>query len=369
MSDSDLRSGGGDEGGRSSAPIGGISSEEFLFLNRQLASILRLELPLAQGLRSMAKEVRKPNLRRLVDSIRDDLDQGRPLTTALSKYPKDFPPLYVEILRAGEESGDLPSVLDQLAEYNQTMADTKMRVQHALTYPVFVASMLFVLVLFILVFLIPNFKQLFEELGMDGIPPTTKAIFAASDFLRNWKISIPVVGVLGVIGMAIAFRIREGVRNVDQFVFRFPVMGKVLRLAALLKICRTFSELLRTGVGLVTALRLTANTAGNNTLRETLLKMRDSVEEGRRFSAAASDENAFPPTMVWKMTMAEERGMVEDAFEEMAQFYERELISECSHIENVLGPVLVIFISLVVGGIVISLYMPLLQMHAAAQGM
>ncbi|MBI4615637.1 MAG: type II secretion system F family protein [Planctomycetes bacterium] len=341
-----------------------ISVDQFLFFNRQIASMARLNLPLSVGLRSLSQEVKNPSFRKVIEEIQKEMDQGVPLQEALAKYPKIFSPLYLEILRAGESTGNLAEVLEELAVYSEEMADTRTKLIHAIAYPAFVSGISGLLIFYILVFAVPQFKSIFTDMGRwEELFPLTKAVIAASDFLRNWQVSVPVLGVLLAAIVAGILKLRSAIKEFNEFVFHLPVFGGLFRDVTLFKICRTLGDLLRSGVSIIEALSLTAGTAGKNKIRVALDQMRRAVENGERMSDECKRSKAFPETLVWKLTMGEERGQLEDALDELSTYYRREVGLTCAKITNVLEPVILLFLSVFIGFLVMSLYLPLFSMH------
>ncbi len=343
-----------------------ISVDQFLFFNRQIASMARLNLPLSVGLRSLAKEVRHPGFRKVIEDVQREMEQGIPLQEAMGKYPKIFSPLYLEILKAGESTGNLAEVLEELAVYSEEMADTRTKLVHAIAYPAFVSGISLMLILYILIFAVPQFKSIFTEAGgkkVDDLGFMTQAILVTSDLIRNWKVSLPGFAGLGIlIGAGIVF-VRRAIRDFNPFVFKIPAFGKMFRDVTLFKICRTLGDLLRSGVSIIEALSLTAGTAGKNRFRTALEDMRKSVENGERMSEECKRSAVFPETMVWKLTMGEERGQLEDALDELATYYRREVGLTCAKITNLLEPVILLALSAFVGFLVLSLYLPLFSLH------
>jgi type IV pilus assembly protein PilC len=357
-----------------------LSLEEFLFFNRQLASMARLDLPISSGLKSLAHEVDRPRFRILIENIQQNMEQGLSLHQALEKYPNTFSRLYLEILKAGEGTGNLATVLDELASYAQVMQDTKTKIINALVYPIFVGMTVLLLTLGILYFAVPQFESIFvqaaevetiyskvKKLGeehrlFDTLPFMTRIVISASQFMRNYHYSLPFLFAFLLLSFWIFFRIKRAITTFEQFIFKFPVFGKMFTQVTLLKTCKTLADLLRSGVSIIEALSLTRNMTGNNRMGDALEKMRQAVENGERMSETCRKSDAFPESLVWKLTMAEERGIIEDSLEELANYYEKELTNTCTRITNMMQPVLLVVLAVIVGGIVISLYLPLFSL-------
>lgn len=344
-----------------------LSLEQFLFFNRQLASMARLDLPISSGLKSLSQEVTQPGFRKLITTIQQDMEQGRSLHQSLEKYPNVFSKLYLEILKAGETTGNLSTVLDQLATYSEVMQDTRIKIKNALMYPICVGVMVILIFLGILIFAVPQFEQIFsDESGLgrktSELPSSTQIMISLSVAFRHYQASIPLAILVIIFLFVLAWRARLAITNFHQSIFYVPIFGIMFRQVTLLKICKTLGDLLRSGVSIIEALALTRNMTGKNKMGEALEQMRQAVENGERMSETCRKSGAFPESMVWKLTMAEERGIIEDSLEELSSYYERELTNTCSRIVQIIQPLMLVFLALMVAVIVISLYLPLFQL-------
>ncbi|MEK7482819.1 MAG: type II secretion system F family protein [Planctomycetota bacterium] len=197
---------------------------------------------------------------------------------------------------------------------------------------------------------------------MSELPLSTRIMIALSSSLRHYQASIPLSALAIILLCVFAWRARVAVANFHQSIFYVPIFGLMFRQVTLLKICRTLGDLLSSGVSIIEALTLTRNMTGNNKMGEALEQMRQAVENGERMSETCRKSGAFPESMIWKLTMAEERGIIEDSLEELAGYYERELTNTCSRIVQIIQPLLLVFLALMVGVIVVSLYLPLFQL-------
>ncbi|MHC4661399.1 MAG: type II secretion system F family protein [Planctomycetota bacterium] len=342
-----------------------VSSDQLVFFNRQLASMVRMNFPLPMGLKSLAKEVQDdPAFYKLVVDVQSDLDQGVPLQDALEKQ-QEFPPLYVEMLRAGEATGNLASVLDDLARYSETMDDVRRRIREAISYPLLVGALSLLMVIIVLVFVVPQFESIISaRMGSEGassLPLASRIVFSLSTFTRAWYSIFVAIGIIAGIYF-LSRRLSKAGSDFEQFMFKFPVFGPIFEKATLLKICRSLGDLLRNGVSMVESLALTARVAGNNRIRETLNNMRKDVENGERISRRMEIAPVFPETMRWKLQMAEDRGILEEALDELSKQYHQELELASSRIIRIIGPVFIAFIAGVVGMIIIACYLPIFQL-------
>ncbi|RME75737.1 MAG: type II secretion system F family protein [Planctomycetota bacterium] len=340
-----------------------LTPRQLIFFNNQLSSMVKLDLSIPAGLRSLAKEVSDPQFRFLIEEIEKDLSQGVSLIESMRKFPNAFPPLYIEILKAGESTGNLATVLYQLTKYSETMFRIQNRIKDALSYPLFVLFASIVLVLYMLLIAIPEFKRLIVVTRKGHYPLLTKIVFYLSDLALNPTISIPFLILFGCLFILLWRKTQTAITKGKEVIFHFPLFGTLFQKAALLKICRTMSDLLRNGVSMVESLALSSDVAGDNNYKKTLQEMKVAVENGERMSSKLSEQKLFPETMVWKLQMAEERGILEEALEELAFQFEEELELTASFIMRIIEPLLLLFIAIIIGTLVLALYLPLFQSY------
>jgi type II secretory pathway component PulF len=361
-----------DRAGAAAPPRGvKLNAKQLAFFNRQLASMARLNMPLAKGLRIMAREVSDGHFRGLIESVQHDLEEGRTLQDALAKYPESFGEIYIELLRAGESTGNLSVILDELTRYTETLGRVRTRLRDAMLYPAAVGVLTVAFVFLFFWFIIPRFKELYEAAGLitavipaggrayerysELLSGTTRFLFGISDFLSN-----PLTIVFGLFfgGGLVAFviaKVRKGWETYDDFMFRIPLFGDLIRMATLLKVSRTMRDLLVNGVSMVNTLKLTSRVSGNNRIRRKLDEIRAAVEEGGAFSRALTGD-VFPETMVWKLQMGEEKGIIEDSLGEVAAEIENDLDTATSYLTAVISPLMLVGMALVLMLLMAALY-------------
>lgn len=365
--------------GRSSGSSGRVKlhARQVSFFNRQLASMARLNMPLSRGLKVLAREVSEPGFRSVIEGVQRDLEEGRSLQEAMSKFPASFNPIYLEMLKAGESTGNLAVVLDELARYTETMERMGRRIRDAMLYPIVILIMTLVFMVVFFYFLVPQFAALFASAGMvklaagGGIaelgPEITgqlRLLFSVSMLMHN-----PVFMVLGFVGIVGGityglFRLRRAFETYDEFLFYLPLFGPLVKMATLLKVTGTMRHLLTHGVSMVNALRLTAGVAGNNRVGQKLESIRHAVEEGGAFGRALTGSH-FPDTIVWKLQMGEEKGVLEEAMAEVATELESDIESKTSYLAAVIAPVMLFGVATMLLLLLVSLYPQLLRMSTA----
>ncbi|RMG15499.1 MAG: type II secretion system F family protein [Planctomycetota bacterium] len=341
-----------------------LREDEVLFLNRQIASMARLGMPLAKGLRILARDVTSEDLRRVVEGIQQDLDEGHSLQEALAKYPRTFSRIHLEVVRAGESTGNLAVILEELNAHTEAMVRVRSRILEAITYPAVISAVIFAFASFFLYAIAPQFESmLIERSGaaaasanadpLAAAPPLTRYFFALSHLVQN-QVAMLLLVACGVALAAWTYvKIERMGREYDDFFFRPPLFGKLFLSAALMKVTRTMRDLLLNGVSMVETLRLSSGVVGRNRISRKLEELRLAVEEGGSFSRNLAGDDVFPEAMVWKLQMAEEKGILEEALAELANEFEADVDQQTTLITKVLSPILLV----VMGGVVFLMFL------------
>lgn len=341
-----------------------LKPDELQFLNRQLASMARLNMPIAKGLRILARDVKSEDFKALVQAVQQDLDEGLSLPDALAKYPETFSSLQLEVIKAGESTGNLSVILDELNAHSAAMKKIKSRVLEAVTYPIVLLGVMFVFVIFFLKMVAPQFRSMLAAGGKKiDLPWLTEALFGLSALVENPLVLGILIAVFLGGAVFAAQKLAALGEEYDDFLFRIWLFGPLFERAALMKVTRTMRDLLNNGVSMVETLRLTANTVGRNRIQEKLNQLRSAVEEGGSFSKNLAGGEVFPDTMVWKLQMAEEKGIIEQALEELAAEFEVKVDEQTTVITKVLAPMMLIGMALVVLLMFIACFVPLTELH------
>ena len=344
-----------------------IGYDELRFFNRQLASMARLDLPLPDGLKTLSEEVESPVFQGLVTEVHGDLSQGLSLSDALARHTDVFSELYLGIVRAGEEAGDLASALEGLANYSESMLFLRHRVRAALAYPIFAIMLTGTITYFMFITLVPKFGDVFASLDIE-LPGMTKFYLGLTTSLsRNSALVLGVIASL-VILVLLMRRYDAAARRLRQFSLSLPFFGRLLRQVLLLRFCETLRALLKSNVSLVPALALTGKTLGDNLARQTVEDMRAAAEEGRRVSDLLKRNSLFPKTFVWKFALAEEQGTLEATLGDLSRYLEEELRSITTRFSALVEPMLIVMMSVLVGSMVISVFLPIFKLQEKLAG-
>lgn len=345
------------------ARFGGVPKREIDTFTRQLANLLAAGVPMSRALAILSREASRVSSKRLWATIHDQVAGGMSLADALSLHPRVFSPIYVAMVRAGETGGFLDIVLDQIATFRAREADLKGRVKAALVYPVILAVLSTAIVIFLLMFFIPRFSQMFAEFG-GSLPTLTRYIVAASNMLVKYWIA----AVLGIVLIIFAFQrmlaTTEGRRTVEGFLLRTPLFGTGVARFALVRFCRMLGTLVGAGVPLISSLRVAKEAIGNQVLADTVSKATESVQKGNPLARSLEGCRVlFPASVIEMVSVAEESGRLDQELVRLAGAYEQELDRFLKMLVTLIEPALLFVMAAVVGTVVIGMLLPIFNLQ------
>ena len=329
---------------------------------RQLATMIEAGVSVVQALVTLEEQTDDAFLAETLADVRADVESGLVLSRALARHPKVFDRLFVSMVEAGESSGTLDDVLDRVATQIEKATQLKRRVRGAMVYPAVVISFATLVLIFMLLFIIPVFVNVFEDL--DGeLPKLTQWVMYASNALRGyWYIIFPaMIGIF--FGLRKLKRTEQGSQKWDRFKLKIPMkIGDVVKKVALARFSRTLSTLVAAGVDIVQALEITGTTAGNYVIESGLADVSKQVQEGARISEPLAENPIFPPMVSQMVKIGEETGELDKMLGKIADFYEDEVDASIQALTSIIEPVLMIGVGIMVGTIVISMYLPMFKM-------
>ncbi len=338
-----------------------IKIKEVAVASRQLATMVDAGLPLMRALTVLAEQTESKALSETWMSVRDDVQAGASFSGALAKHPKAFTPLYVAVIRAGEAGGSLDTVLLRLSDTLEKQVELRNKIRSAMTYPVMVAIMVFVILTAILVFIVPTFKQLYDDLG-GTLPPPTKLLLFLSDVTRKFfPFFFPLLGVLLYLFRRY-INTTPGRAQWDAFKLKVPIFGELFRKVAIARMSRTLGTLLRSGVPVLQSLEITKETTGNTVVANALQDVETAVRQGESLARPLQKHKVMPPMVVNMLAVGEETGAVDTMLEKVATFYDQEVDATVSALTSLIEPILIVILGVVVGGILISLYLPMFKL-------
>lgn len=338
-----------------------VKLKDLAVYSRQLSVLIDAELPLIQSLNIMAEQTKNKYFRTVIREISNEVEAGSTLHEAKRKFPNVFDDLYCNLVASGEQSGSLDIMLRRLAEYQEQIVKLRSQVKQAMIYPAAIVTFAVIVVIFMLWKVIPVFASIFLELGAE-LPMMTAGVLALSNFVQNYILFIFLGFIALIIGLRYIRKTRDGRRFFDNLSLRIPLFGTLLEKVGLSRVTRTLSTLLSGGVPMLESLRITSTTANNVIIEEHIMAARKQVAEGTSLTDALKERGRFPFMMVQMVGVGEATGTLDEMLSKLADFYDEEVAATVAALLSVLEPVLLIFVGALVGGIVISMYLPIFSL-------
>jgi type IV pilus assembly protein PilC len=341
---------------------GAVRERDVTFFTRQLSTMMRAGVPLLQSFDIVARGHSNPRFSRMLLEIKAQVESGTSLSQAFRRHPMQFDGLYCNLVAAGEQAGVLDTVLDRLATYKEKILAIKGKIKAALFYPAMVIAVAIVVITVIMVFVIPSFKEVFSSFGA-SLPGPTLMVIAISDFFVAYWIFVVLLMVGAIVGAWFLWKRVPAFRRIsDRLSLKIPIIGKVLRQAAIARWSRTLATMFAAGVPLVDALDSVSGAAGNQVYADATRRIRTDVSIGTSLSNAMIATDVFP-NMVLQMTqIGEESGSLDGMLNKVADFYEREVDDAVTALSSLMEPLLMVFLGVIVGGLVIAMYLPIFKL-------
>jgi type IV pilus assembly protein PilC len=337
-----------------------VSQKDVAVFCRQFATMINSGLSLIRALNILGEQTESKVLEGIIDEVRQDVEKGASLSQALARHPKAFNRLFVAMVKAGETGGVLDRVLLQLADIIEKQVELKRKITSAMTYPVAVLGLVLVIVTAMLLFVVPQFKNMYSDLG-GQLPLMTRGLLAASGAMVKFS---PLI-VLAVAAMAFLFRhwIRTdaGRATWDAFKLRVPIFGKLVHKTSMTRFARTLAVLLHSGVPILESLEITSETVNNAVVSDAVKDVQEAVKRGETIHEPLSTHAVFPPMVTQMLAVGEETGMVDVMLEKVADFYDQEVEATVNALTSLLEPLLIVVLGGAVGAMVVSLYLPMFK--------
>jgi type IV pilus assembly protein PilC len=343
-----------------------IKMRDIVILTRQFSTMINAGLPLVQAMTILADQSQNKMLSDIMRKVVFDVESGHTVADALGKHPQAFSNLYVNMVAAGEAGGILDTILMRLATFMEKNDALIRKVKGAMIYPGVIMSVAAIAITVLLIFVIPVFENLFTSAGL-ALPLPTRIVMGLSRFLKAyWWM------VLGIIGGA-AFMLKRyhstsgGKLKIDKMLLKVPVLGDVLRKSAVSRFTRTLGTLISSGVSILDGLEITAKTAGNRVVQDAIMESRSSIAGGDTIAQPLKKSGVFPPMVISMISVGEQTGGLDEMLAKIADFYDEEVDAAVSNLLSLLEPVMIVFLGIVVGGMVVSMYLPIFDMINAVQ--
>ncbi|NND45833.1 MAG: type II secretion system F family protein [Xanthomonadales bacterium] len=341
-----------------------ISAKEIAVFSRQLATMLKSGVPLVTAFQIIAGGVKNPRMRIMVDKIRRDVESGGSLFEALSAHPVQFDELYTNLVKAGESAGVLDTILDEIASYKERIESIKGKIKKALYYPAAVIAVAIIVSAVLLIYVIPQFEDIFQSFGAD-LPAFTQFVVDASRWLRSNGIYLLAMLIFGITGLIMAKkRSTKFAHFLDRVSLKIPVVGAILEKAAIARFCRTLAITFAAGVPLVDALKIVSGATGNQVYNDAAARIREDVAVGHQLQLAMQQTDVFPNMVIQMAAIGEEAGSLDEMLIKVAEAYEEEVNNAVDALSSLLEPLIIVFVGLIVGTMVIAMYLPIFKMAA-----
>jgi len=341
--------------------IGQILSKELIPFTRQLASMLNAGMSVLVSLNTLEEQCEHPGFKLVLKSLRESVESGSPVSEGLRKFPKVFDDMYVNMIAAGEKSGQFAGVLKRLAAMLDSTARLVRKVKSAMTYPTVILAMALLIASGLITFVVPVFAEMFSGFGQ-ALPAPTQILLDLSGLIRTrWYVFIMVIG-----GSIFIFKKWKatpvGEYKFDQFKLKLPVFGSLLQKVGVSRFCRLFAQMLTSGVPILDSMDIVGKSLGNKVMEEAILSARASVEQGNLLSVALEGKACLPILMIRMIAAGEKSGRVDEMLESVASTYDDEVESTLSALTSLMEPFLMVFLGVIIGGIVVAMFLPIFKL-------
>ena len=341
-----------------------VNQRSIAIFTRQLATMIDAGLPLVQSLEILSQQQESKAFKNIIRGIREDVEGGSTFAGALKKHPLTFNELYTNLVVAGEEGGILDNILLRLANYIEKSEALKKKVKSALIYPATIVGVAVIVVAILMIFVIPVFENLFKSSGQT-LPLPTLVVVTLSKLIKKYVVIFIPAMILLFFLLRKYYQTQNGKAVVDRLLLKLPVFGSLLKKIAVARFSRTLGTLVSSGVPILDGLSIVSRTSGNKTIEAAILSARSSIREGETIAEPLSRSGIFPPMVIQMVSVGESTGALDSMLSKIADFYEEEVDIAVSNLTSLLEPLLMVFLGVVIGGVVISMYLPIFSMASA----
>lgn len=344
---------------------GKVGSNDLMLFSRQLSTLVSAGVPIVQGLAILESQAENPAFKEVLGAVKTDIESGLSISDALKKHPNAFPDLYCAMVKAGELGGILDTILERLTSYLESSEGLKAKVKSAMMYPAIVLSICGLVTVFLFVFVIPTFKNIFSSFGAE-LPLPTQLVIGISDWMKAQWYIVAGAPVAAWKGFEKLYAHPKGQRYVDAKVLTLPVFGPILKKVAVARFTRTLGTLIKSGVPIMQALETVAQTAGNVVIAEAVLATRESIREGGHLSDPLKKSGLFPNMVTSMISVGEETGALDIMLNKIADFYDSEVDAAVKGLTSMIEPIVIVVMGLIIGTIVVAMFMPMFAMGELA---
>ncbi|MBI5596292.1 MAG: type II secretion system F family protein [Elusimicrobia bacterium] len=343
-----------------------VTPRDLVLFSRQLSTLVSAGVPIVQSLTILEEQQENPTFRKILGEVRLDIEAGLSISDALKKHPEAFPEIYTAMIKAGELGGILDTILERLSGFLESAEALRAKVKSAMMYPAIVLSICALVTVFLMVFVIPTFKTIFESFGKE-LPMPTQILIDISDVMkRYWYV---IVGSPFAAKKAFErfYKTPAGQKMVDEKVLKAPVFGILLKKVAVAKFTRTLGTLIKSGVPIMQGLETVAATAGNKIIEEAVLTARESIREGGRLADPLKKSGIFPAMVTQMIGVGEETGALDQMLTKIADFYDQEVDTAVKGLTSMIEPLVIVVMGIIIGSIVVAMFLPMFQLGSMVE--
>jgi type IV pilus assembly protein PilC len=340
----------------------GVPEKDVVVFTRQFATMIDAGLPIVQCLDILASQSPNKNFQKILFEVKAQVESGDTLSAALRKHPRVFSDLYTNLVQAGEVGGILDTILNRLALYIEKAMKLKSQVKGAMVYPVAILIVAVLVVILLLWKVIPVFENMFKDFGGGALPKPTQIVINFSNAFVDHAFLIMGTLIAIVVGFSASLRTKKGRELFDRFILKTPILGPVLRKVAVARFTRTMGTLLASGVAILDAMEIVAKTAGNVVIHDAIMYSRLKISEGKNLADPLMETKVFPAMVVQMIGVGEQTGAMDTMLQKIADFYEDEVDVAVAALTKLMEPMMMVFLGGIVGGLIISMYLPIFEM-------
>jgi type IV pilus assembly protein PilC len=337
-----------------------VTGKDVVIFTRQLSTMIDAGLPLVQGLEILEKQQDNPTFKKILNSVRTDVEAGSTLADSMRKHPKVFDTLFSNMIEAGETGGILDTILSRLAVFMEKSMALKKKIKGAMTYPTICLAISILILAVILIFVVPVFETMFEDFG-STLPLPTLFLVNLSNLVKDYFILLIIAFVIAVMIFKKIYNTEKGRLIIDRYSLKSPVFGILLKKVAVAKFTRTLSTMLHSGVPILEALQVVAKTSGNKVIENAVFRVADSIAEGRPIAEPLEESGVFPNMVVQMINVGESVGALDAMLEKIADFYDQEVDQAVENLTAMIEPFMMVFLGGMIGGIVVAMYLPIFK--------
>jgi type IV pilus assembly protein PilC len=341
-----------------------VKASDIIIFCRQFSTMIDAGLPIIQCLDILYAQNDNKTFKKMLKDVKSNVESGQTLAEAMRKYPKQFDDLFVNMISAGEAGGILDMILRRLSAYLEKAAKLKSKIKGGMTYPLVTIVIAIVVVGIIMVFVIPVFEEMFSGMG-SALPAATQIVVNMSRAIKSNIFYIVGATIIFIFAIRRFYKTEKGKILMDDYMLKVPLFGDLIRKAAVAKFTRTTGTMLSSGVAILDALEIVAKTAGNKTIEKAVLDTRTAIAEGRTMSDPLAESGVFPSMVCQMIAVGESTGALDAMLTKIADFYEEEVDQAVENLTSLIEPFMIVFLGIVIGGLVVSMYLPIFKMAGA----